>query len=68
MDVHTIDYLKTITVIDPDSQHPVELAVYKDAVSGAMVGIDGSFLINTDEPIYSPYDVGCQYKEREKGA
>lgn len=27
---------------------------------GSLIGIDESFLANTDEPIYSPYDVGIE--------
>lgn len=50
-------HIQTITVTDPDSGGPVEVAIYK-METGGMVGIDESFLMNTDEPVYSPYDLG----------
>jgi len=51
--------VKTITVIDPDTKFKVEVIIAK-LHTGAMVGIDESFLANTDEPVYSPYDVGVE--------
>ena len=51
--------IKTITVQDPDSNAPVEVAIYK-LENGGMIGIDESFLSNTDEPIYSPFDLGVE--------
>ena len=47
----TAKYVKEITVIDPDTQGEVEIAIYKHE-NGGMFGIDGSFLdqvVNTDE-------------------
>jgi hypothetical protein len=37
-------YVEEITVTDPDSNAPVELAVYKHIESGSMFAIDASFL------------------------
>lgn len=50
-------HIKTITVIDPDSNGEVQIAIYK-LETGGMIGVDESFLANTDEPLYSPYDIG----------
>jgi len=47
--------VKSIEVVDPDSGLPVEVLIMK-LETGGMVGIDESFLSNTDEPVYSPYD------------
>jgi hypothetical protein len=49
--------LQVITVIDPDTKAPVEVAIFK-LETGGMVGIDESFLANTEEPVYSPFDKG----------
>jgi len=46
--------IAVITVIDPDSNLEVEVAIYKTE-GGGMVGIDASF-IETEEPIYCPFD------------
>jgi hypothetical protein len=51
-------YIATVTVLDPDSGGPVEVEIRKDPLSGAMVGLDGSYLANTDEDVYSPYNHG----------
>jgi hypothetical protein len=47
-------HIQTITVTDPDSKLPVELAIFKLA-NGAVIGIDESFISNTDEDICNPY-------------
>lgn len=52
-------YVKTIKVTDPDSGGEVDLAIYK-METGGMVGVDESFLANTDEPVFSPYDSGVE--------
>ncbi len=44
-----------ITVTDPDSHLEVQVTIYK-MENGGMVGIDSSFIANTDDPVYSPYD------------
>jgi hypothetical protein len=51
-------YITTITVTDPDTELPVEVEIRKDMDSGAMIGIDGSYLENTDNDVYSPYNFG----------
>jgi hypothetical protein len=52
-------YVKTVTVVDPDSGGEVDIAIYK-METGGMVGVDESFLMNTDEPLFSPYDAGVE--------
>ena len=54
-------HIKTIQVTDPDSKLKVSLAIYKLA-TGGIVGIDESFLANTEEPVYSPFDKGVEIK------
>jgi hypothetical protein len=51
--------VQTVTVIDTDSNLPVELEVRK-LESGGMVGIDGSWLAQDEGPTYSPYDKGVE--------
>jgi len=50
-------HVTTVTVIDPDSNLPVDVEIRKMA-TGPMVGIDGSFLeqLGDDEQPNSPYD------------
>ena len=48
-------HVATVNVIDPDSKLPVEVEIRK-LETGGLVGLDGSFLANTDEDVYSPYD------------
>ena len=50
--------ISKFTVIDPDSQAPVEVEIYK-LNTGGIVGIDASFLA-TEEPVYSPFDKGVE--------
>lgn len=47
--------IQEITVTDPDSKLPVEVTIVKLS-NGSVMGIDSSFLSNTDEPLFSPYD------------
>ena len=53
-------YVTDITVTDPDTNLPVELAVFKDEVSGGMFAIDASFLesdtLDERGAISSPFD------------
>lgn len=51
----TSTFIMELPLIDPDTKLPVSLSIYKLS-NGAVVGIDSSFLENTDEPVYSPYD------------
>lgn len=48
-------YVSTVTVIDPDSGDEVEVEIRK-LETGAMVGLDGSWLQQFDEHPRSPYD------------
>lgn len=48
-------FVKQIVVIDPDTNLPVEIEIRK-METGPMVGIDGSYLSNTENPVFSPYD------------
>lgn len=48
-------WVKSVTVIDPDSKLPVELEIRK-LESGAMMGIDASYLEQDVGTVYSPYD------------
>lgn len=51
--VEPTKYVGEVTVVDPDTNMPVELEVRKLA-SGGMVGIDGSWLA-ADNDTYCPY-------------
>lgn len=48
----------SVTVIDPDSDAPVEVELYKDQVSGGIFGVDSSYVVTLedDEPVFSPFD------------
>lgn len=48
-----------VNMTDPDTKLPVHIAIYK-METGGMVGIDSSFLENTDLPVYSPFDGGIE--------
>lgn len=43
------------TVTDPDTGGEVTVCIVK-LETGGMIGIDASFLENTEEPIYCPFD------------
>jgi len=47
-----------LAVKDPVSGMSVTLEVRRCTLSGALVGIDGSFLENTDEMVRNPYNRG----------
>lgn len=51
-------YITEVTVTDPDSNAPVEVAVYKDPVSGGMFAVDSSFLLtlSDDDPVIEPFN------------
>jgi hypothetical protein len=55
---HPTKHIKTVTVIDPDTGNEVEVEIRKDTVTGAMVGLDGSYLSNTDGLVFDPYNQG----------
>lgn len=49
-------YITELTVIDPDTNLPVEISFYKDMESKAIFGIDSSYILLTDlENIKSPF-------------
>lgn len=48
-------YITEITVTDPHTNAPVEVAIYKDIQSGGMFGVDASFLL-TEEVVHEPFD------------
>lgn len=50
-----IKYIDELEVTDPDSGLPVHITIVK-METGGMVGVDSSFLDNTDLPVFSPYD------------
>ena len=50
-------FVKSVTVVDPDTGNEVEVEIWKDPESGAMVGIDSSWLENY-EGMYSPFNHG----------
>lgn len=51
--------VKVIQVIDPDSNLPVDVTILK-METGGMIGVDSSFLENTEEPVFSPFDEGVE--------
>ncbi len=53
--------ITTINVIDPDTNNEVAVTIYK-LETGGIVGIDESFIGNTEEPVYSPFDKGVELK------
>lgn len=48
-------FVQQVTVTDPDTMLPVTVEIRKMA-TGAMVGLDGSFLENCEDDAFSPYD------------
>ena len=52
-------YIRTVIIADPDSGLDVHIAIYKLDNAG-MVGIDESYLENTDGPVFSPFDYGVE--------
>ncbi|WP_026959844.1 hypothetical protein [Aliagarivorans taiwanensis] len=51
-------FVADVTVTDPDTQAPVDVAIYKDQQSGAMFGVDCSYLmlLAEDDPVFSPFN------------
>ena len=54
----TAKFVKDIIVTDPDTNAPVDVAIYKDLESGGMFGIDTSFIITLadDDPVNNPFN------------
>lgn len=58
-------FIKEIEVIDPDTNSPVHLSIYK-LENGAVVGFDSSYMEQVDEGPYNPYDyAGSEIEEEE---
>ena len=51
--------LKEICVIDPDTNDPVHLEVWKDNNSGGVFAIDSNFLDQVDA-FYNPFNGECE--------
>lgn len=52
-------WIKDIAVKDPDSNLYVIVSIYKQKNTGAIMGIDASFL-ETEKPVYSPFEQGVE--------
>ena len=52
------DFIKEVTVIDPDTKAPVEVAIYKDRESGGMFGVDSSYILtlSDEDPVSNPFN------------
>lgn len=50
-----LTHIRTVEVVDPDTNNYVEVSIYKDDVSGAMIGVDSSWPRAT---INNPYNEG----------
>ncbi len=52
----TAMYVKEVTVTDPDTQLPVDIAIYKDKGTDAMFGVDSAYIsrLGDDEGVISP--------------
>ena len=63
-------YVQEITVTDPDSGEEVSVSIYKDESSGAMLGVDSSYIeqcFDDDEDVVidSPFDDGTRLELTE---
>ena len=52
-------FIKEVSVIDPETGFEVTVSLFK-LETGGIIGIDTSFIANTEEPIYSPFDKNVQ--------
>ncbi len=50
-----VNMLTIVRVNDPDTGNVVDVTIFKMA-TGGIIGIDSSYLENTEEPVYSPFD------------
>jgi len=52
------DYIAEIAVQDPDSHAMVDVTIYKDRNSGAMFGVDSSYIqtLSDDDPVIDPFN------------
>ncbi len=55
---HDANWVRTVSVVDPDSDMPVEMDVYKCNETGGLFGVDGSFLVglSDNDPVNSPFN------------
>lgn len=68
-------YVCEFSVIDPDSNAPVEVSIYKDQKSSGLFGIDCSYLetLSEDDPVLEPFSgtyvtlIDGPYGSSEKG-
>ncbi|MAD89030.1 MAG: hypothetical protein CMK64_04955 [Pseudoalteromonas sp.] len=51
-------FVTEVTVTDPNTNAPVEVAIYKDSESGAMFGVDSSYImtLSDDDPVNNPFN------------
>lgn len=49
-------FATTLTVDDPETKKPIELEIWKDPSSGAMFGIDATYLDQISDAIRSPFN------------
>lgn len=50
----TAKLVTTLTITDPDTNMPVAMEVWKLS-NGAIMGVDASYLENTDDDVFNPY-------------
>lgn len=50
-------FVQEVSVVDPDSGLPVEVAIYKLESNGAMFGVDSSYILglSEDDPVNCPF-------------
>ena len=53
---HTTKYVTTLAVVDPDTRLLVPLEIHKDEVTGALLGLEHSFLDHASEGPWDPYN------------
>jgi len=56
--VNRAHHVAELSVFDPDSNLPVEVSIYKDFSSGAMFGIDSSYLmtLSSEDTVIEPFN------------
>ena len=56
--VNKAHHVAELTVLDPDSNAPVQVSIYKDSISGAMFGIDSSYLLtlSDEDTVIEPFN------------
>jgi hypothetical protein len=53
---NTDTFVSNVSLKDPDTRWEVTVSIFKHASSGGLFGVDTSFLQNTEEPVYDPFD------------